>query len=135
LLAHRIADVTERLRKKAPFEDLPIGYLGMSTDAAAIATAAAAPGCLARALVMCDARLDLAHSALPLVHAPTLFIAKGDESALDLNRRALARLCCPTDLAVLRGACQSRPSPDMAAQIVQLAGDWFTTHLRSRPDE
>jgi putative phosphoribosyl transferase len=135
LLAGRIADVTESLRKKAPFEDLPIGYLGMSTDAAAIVTAAAAPACPARALVMCDARPDLAHSALPLVHAPTLFIVKDDELALDLNRSALARLRCPADLAVLRGAGQSLPSPEIAAQVVQLAGDWFTTHLRSRQDD
>jgi putative phosphoribosyl transferase len=136
LLARRIADVTESLRKKAPEQELlPIGYLGMSTDAAAIATAAAAPACPARALVMCDARLDLAHSALPLVHAPTLFIVKDDELALDLNRSALAQLRCPADLAVLRGACRNLPSADMAAQVVQLAGDWFTTHLRSRQDD
>ena len=135
LLARRIADVTESLRKKAPFQDLPIGYLGMSTDAAAIATAAAAPACPARALVMCDARPDLAHSALPLIHAPTLFIVKDDELALDLNRSALARLSCPADLAVLRGARRSLPSPDMAAQVVQLAGDWFEVRLRSRQDD
>jgi putative phosphoribosyl transferase len=134
LLAGRIADVTESLRKEAPFQDLPIGYLGMSTDAAAIVTAAAAPACPARALVMCDARPDLAHSALLLVHAPTLFIVKDDELALDLNRSALAQLRCPADLAVLRGACRSLPSSDMAAQVVQLAGDWFTTHLRRRQD-
>ncbi len=130
LLAERIADATKSLRRKAHFKDLPIGYFAVSTDAAAIATAAADPDCPAGALVMCDARPELASTELPLVRAPTLFIVEDDELALDLNRSALSRLCCPGDLVVLRGMGTSLASPDIASEAARLAADWFETHLR-----
>ncbi len=134
MLADRIAEITETLRRKAPFDDLPIGYFGTSTDAAAMAIAAAQPDCPAGALVMCDARPDLASIELPRIHAPTLFIVEDDELALDLNRRALANLSCRGDLTVLRGVGKRPASSEIASQAARLAGDWFETHLRSHQD-
>jgi hypothetical protein len=116
MLADRIAEVTERLRRKAPVEDLPIGYFGTSTDAAAIAVAAARSDCPAGALVMCNARPELASVELPRVRAPTLFI--------------VGKLRCRGDLAVLRGACHRLTSAEVASEAARLAGDWFETHLR-----
>jgi putative phosphoribosyl transferase len=132
LLARRITELTESSRKKAAFEDLPIGYFGVGTDASAIAAAAAKPDFPARALVFCDGRPDLVQSALPLLRAPTLLIVADHDLALDLNRNALARLRCPCDLAMLHKGGGSLASPGMAAQTTQLAGDWFEDHLRSR---
>jgi putative phosphoribosyl transferase len=129
MLADRIAEVTERLRRKAPFEELPVGYFGTSTDAAAMAIAAAQPNSPAGALVMCDARPELASVELPRVHAPTLFVVEDDELALDLNRRALAKLGCRGDLTVLRGIGKSPGSPETASRAARLAGDWFERHL------
>jgi putative phosphoribosyl transferase len=129
MLADRIAQVTERLRREEPFENLPIGYFGMGTDAAAIAVAAAQPGCPADALVMCHARPELASTELQRIHAPTLFIVKDDGLALDLSRSALAKLCCPGDLAVLRSTGEGLSSSEMASEAAQLAGDWFEKHL------
>ena len=134
LLADRIAEVTESLRRKALLEDLPMGYFGTSTDAAAIAIAAAQPDCPAGALVLCDARPELASIELPSVRAPTLFIVEDDELALNLNRSALARLCCPGHLAVLHDAGKGLASPEIASQAARLAGDWFETHLRGERD-
>ena len=134
MLAGRIAEITESLRRKAPFDDLPVGYFGTSTDAAAIAIAAAQPDCPAGALVLCDARPELASIELPSVHAPTLFIVEDDELALDLNRSALAKLGCRGDLAILRGAGKGLASPKIASQAARLAGDWFETHLLGRQD-
>jgi hypothetical protein len=125
---------TERLRRTAPFEDLPIGYFGTSTDAAAMAIAAAQPGCPAGALVMCGARPELASGELPRVHAPTLFIVEDDQLALDLNRSALEKLRCSGDIAVLRGLGKGLASPEIASQAAGLAGDWFETHLRREQD-
>jgi putative phosphoribosyl transferase len=135
LLAGRIAEITESLRRKAPFDDLPIGYFGTSTDAAAMAIAAAQPDCPAGALVMCDARPELASIELPRVHAPTLFIVEDDELALDLNRSALAKLGCRGDLAILRGMGKGLASPEIASDAARLAGDWFETHLRDNQDD
>ena len=111
MLAGRIAEITESLRRKAPFDDLPVGYFGTSTDAAAMAIAAAQPDSPAGALVMCDARPELASVELPRIHAPTLFIVEDDELALDLNRSALAKLGCRGDLAILRGMDKGLASP------------------------
>jgi hypothetical protein len=85
MLADRIAEVTERLRRNAPAEDLPIGDFGTSTDAAARSD------CPAGALAMCNARPELASAELPRARAPMLFIVEDDELACDLNRAALRR--------------------------------------------
>lgn len=135
LLAGRIVDFAENLRHKAPFKDLPIGYFGTGTDAAAVAIAAAQPDCPASAIVLCDARPELASNALTLVHAPTLFIVEDDELALHLNRSALARLGCRADLAVLHGPGTSLASPEIASQAARLAGDWFEAHLCSQEED
>ena len=134
MLAGRIAEITESLRRKAPFDDLPVGYFGTSTDAAAMAIAAAQPGSPAGALVMCDARPELAFVELPRIHAPTLFIVEDDELALDLSLSALAKLGCRGHLAILRGMDKGLASPERASDAARLAGDWFETHLRSHQD-
>ncbi|WP_410960123.1 hypothetical protein, partial [Salmonella sp. SAL4434] len=81
----RIAEITDGLRRTKDLDALPIGYFGTSTDAAAIAVAAARPDCPAGALVMCDARPELASAELPRIDVPTLFIVEEDELALALN--------------------------------------------------
>ena len=129
MLANRIAQVTENLRRKEALEALPIGYFGTSTDAAAIAVAAAHPDCPAGALVMFDARPELASAELPRIHVPTLFIVEEDELALDLNRSALARLGGQGDLAVLPGTSKNLAFPEIAVRAAKLAGDWFERHL------
>lgn len=130
MLADRIGEVTERLRRKAPVEDLPIGYFGTSTDAAAMAVAAARSDCPATAIVMCNARPELASAELVRIRAPTLFIVEDDELACDLNRAALNKLRCRGDLAVLRGAGKGLACSEIASEAARLAGDWFETHLR-----
>jgi putative phosphoribosyl transferase len=134
LLAGRIADVTNSLRQNEPFERLPVGYFGTSTDAAAIAVAAAQSDCPASAIALWGARPELAWNALTLINAPTLFIVENDNFALNLSRNALARLRCEKELAVLRDTRKSRTSPEVALQAARLAADWFDAHLVSRDD-
>jgi hypothetical protein len=52
MLAGRITEITESLCRKAPFDEMPVGYFGTGTDAAAMAIAAAQPDSPAGALVM-----------------------------------------------------------------------------------
>jgi len=133
LLARRIADVAARLRRDCAYEGLPVGYFGMSVDAAAIAIAVAVGNCPAHAIVMCNARPELAHGALPSLQAPTLLIVDRDQPLLDLNRNALTRLGGPGDIALVENGGRV-DSPATAARIARLAADWFATHLRSRDD-
>jgi len=130
MLAGRISEVTKRLRREPPFADLPIGYFGTSTDATALIIVAAQPDCPAGALVMCDARPELASAALSRVHAPTLFLVDDEEPALDLNRSALAKLVCRGELAILRGLGNGLASSEIARHAARLAGNWFETHLQ-----
>jgi hypothetical protein len=95
--------------------------------------AAARPDCPVGALVMCDARPELASAELSRIHAPTLFIVEDDEPALDLNRSALSKLSCPGDLAVIRSAGKGLTSLEIACEAARLAGYWFEAHLRREP--
>jgi putative phosphoribosyl transferase len=134
MLADRIADITDGLRYREALKGLPIGYLGTSTDAAAMAVAAARSDCPAGALVMCDARPELASTELHRIRAPTLFIVEEDELALDLNRNALARLGAQGELAILHGTGNNLASPETASQAAELAGKWFEKHLACHQD-
>jgi len=129
LLASRVAAATDWLCEQPRFNALPLGYFGASAGAAAILAATAYQECPARALVMWKARSDLAHTALPLVRAPTLFVVGEDEFGLHLNRFALARLGGPGQLAVLPEAEDGLSAADRAARLIRVAGDWFEAHL------
>lgn len=128
-LAHRLAEVTVWLRRQS----VPICYFGASTGAAAAlwAAADAGPGDIA-AVVSRGGRPDLAWPRLDEVMAPTLLIVGGrDETVLDLNRQAAARLRCENRLAVVPGATHLFEEPGALDAVSELARDWFTGHLAS----
>jgi hypothetical protein len=52
---------------------------------------------------LCGATCDLAHTALPLVRTPTLFIVEDDEFAVHLGRSALAQMHCLRKMIILGG--------------------------------
>ena len=122
LLAQRIVDAV------ASLEGAPVGLFGHNLEAAAILVAAAQPDCAAHALVLCNARPDLAPDAPPAIRVPTLCLVEDEELALDLNRKALARLGDIGELAILP-AGQAISSPATAAQVTDLAAAWFAQYL------
>jgi putative phosphoribosyl transferase len=63
LLAARLGDATDWMRRHAPARGLPIGYFGASTGAAAALIAAAARPGVVRAVVSRGGRPDLAQTA------------------------------------------------------------------------
>jgi putative phosphoribosyl transferase len=132
LLAGRLLDVTGWLRTQPGTADLPVGYLGASTGAAAALWAAAEPGAGIAAVVSRGGRPDLAGARLGLVTAPTLLIVGGhDDVVLGLNRQAQAALRCENQLAVVPGASHLFEEPGTLDAAAGLARDWFTGHLRS----
>ncbi|TKA10228.1 phosphoribosyltransferase family protein [Actinacidiphila oryziradicis] len=126
LLAARLTAATRWLRDR---HNLPIGYFGASTGAAAALSAAAEAGSAIAAVVSRGGRPDLA-ARLPDVTAPTLLIVGGhDDLVLHLNRRAQAQLRCENRLHVVPGATHLFEEPGALRQVAGLACEWFTDHM------
>jgi putative phosphoribosyl transferase len=130
LLAHRLAAATEWLTRCADTQQLPIGYLGASTGAAAALVAAAHRPDDVRAVVSRGGRPDLAGIASARVQAPTLLIVgENDLQVLELNREALRLLRCEKDLVIVPGATHLFEEPGALDEVARQARWWFLRHL------
>ncbi len=130
LLAGRLVAATEWLRGRRDAASCRFGYFGASTGAGAALLAAVQSPTEIAAVVSRGGRPDLAGSALSRVRAPTLLIVGGaDDVVLELNRRALAQLTCPRELAVVEGATHLFEEPGTLSEAALLARDWFVRYL------
>ncbi|MEU2244453.1 alpha/beta family hydrolase [Streptomyces sp. NPDC018338] len=131
LLAGRLASATAWLAGVPEGDDLPLGYFGASTGAAAALWAAADPASGVSAVVSRGGRPDLAGERLARVRAPTLLVVGGrDALVLDLNRRAQALLRCENRLTVVPGATHLFEEAGALEEVAELATDWFAEHFR-----
>ena len=129
MLAGRLREATEWLRSTEPSLQLPVGYFGASTGAAAALIAAAGDRSIA-AVVSRGGRPDLAGNALEWVMAPTILIVGGDDDiVITLNREAYARLRCVKRLSIVPGATHLFEEAGTLDQVVDLATHWFTKYL------
>lgn len=129
LLAGRLVAVTAALAQEAGAAQLPIGYFGASTGAAA-AIVAAAERREVRAIVSRGGRPDLAGDALPRVTAPTLLVVGSlDREVLELNRAAQARLAGPSRLEIVPGATHLFEEPGALDAVARLASRHFARYL------
>jgi len=139
LLASRLSAATGWLRGQPGLSELPVGYFGASTGAAAALRAAAvldqdgAGGAIA-AVVSRGGRPDLAGAALGAVRSPTLLLVGGlDDRVLELNVAARAQLRGESQLVVIPGAGHLFAEPGTLEQVAWRARDWFARYLRSDP--
>ncbi len=133
LLAHRLAGVAAWATRDVRTADLPTGYFGASTGAAAALWAAADPGCDVAAVVSRGGRPDLAAPRLAAVRAPTLLVVGDlDTVVVGLNRDAQAQLRCPNRLSVVTGATHLFEEPGTLRTAAELAREWFIRHLTDR---
>ncbi len=131
LLAERLVEATDWLRREPSTRGLPIGYFGASTGAGAALVAAAERPSAIHAVVSRGGRPDLAGSALPRVQAPTLLIVGGeDHQVTALNRRALAELRCEKEISIVPGATHLFEEPGTLEHAAKLARDWFERRLK-----
>lgn len=131
LLAERLLEATDWLRREAATHDLAIGYFGASTGAGAALVAAARRPSAAKAVVSRGGRPDLAGSALPNVEAPTLLIVGSeDHQVVELNRRAFAALRCKKELSIVPGATHLFEEPGTLEDVAKRARDWFQKYLK-----
>jgi putative phosphoribosyl transferase len=130
LLAERLVAVTRWTRSEAGLGELPVGYFGASTGAAAALQAAARLGGEIGAVVSRGGRPDLAGDSLADVVSPTLLIVGGDDwQVLALNEDAASRLRCEREVAVIPGATHLFEEPGALERVAELAGDWLKSRL------
>ncbi len=137
-----IALLAERLDQAATWaldcpagRNLPLGFFGASTGAAAALVAAAARNDV-RAIVSRGGRPDLAGDTLERVDAPTLLIVGSrDREVLALNRAAYRRLHGERRLEVVPGATHLFEESGTLEAVIVLARAWFMQHLSIQPEE
>jgi putative phosphoribosyl transferase len=134
LLSLRLEGATNWIIKVPSVRDLPIGYFGASTGAAAALVAAAERPDNIRAVVSRGGRPDLAGNSLQRVKAPTLLIVGGrDQAVILLNRTALRKMHAENDLLIIPGATHLFEESGALEEVAQLAMEWFLKYLPSVP--
>jgi putative phosphoribosyl transferase len=136
LLTRRLLLATEWLEREMRGKELPLGYFGASTGAAAALVAAAALGGAIAAVVSRGGRPDMAGAnALARVTAPTLLIVGGyDTQVIALNRAAHDHLRCERNLVIVPGATHLFEEPGTLAEVARLAAEWFTRWFGRKDD-
>ncbi|MGV6871497.1 dienelactone hydrolase family protein [Pseudochelatococcus sp. B33] len=130
LLAERLTHAVRWIDGEPDLADLPLGFFGASTGAAAALVAAAGLDGRVGAIVSRGGRPDLAAHALAAVRAPVLLIVGGeDRDVLRLNRQALVHLTGTKALEVVPGATHLFPEPGAMEAVIELAAGWFERHL------
>lgn len=131
LLTQRLLDAARWAVTQAAIREMPLGFFGASTGAAAAIEAAAILGEQARAVVSRGGRPDLANrQALATVKAPTLLLVGGfDDGVIDLNRQAYAQMQCEKELLIVPGATHLFEEPGTLEEVARQAAAWFAQHL------
>ena len=126
-LTERLLGATDYVRENPLTRNLPIGYFGASTGAAAALSAAARRPEGIYAVVSRGGRPDLAATELGKVKAPTLLIVGGsDHVVIPLNQQALARIRAEgSRIEIVPGATHLFEEPGALEEVARLASDWF----------
>ena len=131
LLTRRLLEAARWAVSQPATRELPLGFFGASTGAAAALEAAAVLGGQARAVVSRGGRPDLAsREALRTVAAPTLLLVGGlDDGVIDLNQQAYDQLQCEKELAIVPGASHLFEEAGTLDEVARQAAGWFARHL------
>jgi putative phosphoribosyl transferase len=131
LLTRRLNRAGTWLMNRQEMEGVKLGCFGASTGAAAALLLAGEMKELA-AVVSRGGRPDLAGPALSRVNAPVLLIVgENDETVLELNRDALARLPGHKKLDIVPGATHLFEEQGAFERVAHLAKNWFGRYLAS----
>jgi len=138
-LADRVVGATEWVKKQPGLENLPLGYFGASTGAAAALVATTQTPHKINSIVSRGGRPDLAGAALPKIQSPTLLIVGGnDYDVIKLNEQALSKMTnCKADIQIVKGATHLFEEPGKLEETANLAKSWFKNCFRdsSFPDQ
>lgn len=125
LLVRRLSGAADWARRYEAVKDLPFGYLGVGTGAAAALVSSTEKAYIA-AIVCRGARTDLVDEYLSAVDTPTLLITGSTDTILtDINRRALEQIHGVRQLDIVAGAAQRFEAPATLEELGKLASEWF----------
>lgn len=135
LLTQRLLAATRWIKAQRELQELPIGYFGASTGAAAALQAAAVDGNEISAVVSRGGRPDLAGThALHQVQCPVLLLVGGhDDVVIDLNQDAYEQLHCTKEMVIIPGATHLFDEPGTLEEVARQAATWFVRHLGQVP--
>jgi putative phosphoribosyl transferase len=135
LLTQRLLEAARWAGSQPATHELPLGFFGASTGAAAALEAAAALGDQTRAVVSRGGRPDLAsEQALLKVAAPTLLLVGGyDDGVIDLNQLAFDQLHCKKEMVIVPGATHLFEEPGTLEAVAMRAAGWFAEYLPAKP--
>ncbi|MHC4219238.1 MAG: dienelactone hydrolase family protein, partial [Planctomycetota bacterium] len=120
------------LRRRPEVADLPVGYFGSSTGAAAGLVAAADLGDAVAAVVSRGGRPDLAIPVIDRVTAPTLLLVGSlDIEVLAMNRSAQSHMSAECRLTVIDGAGHLFEEPGTLEAVAETAGAWFVEKFKA----
>jgi dienelactone hydrolase len=130
LLAERLVDATNWIKREPDTWHLRVGYFGSSTGGGAALVAAASVGEEIGAVVSRGGRPDLAGDALPKVKSPTLLIVgELDLQVIRMNEEAYRQLHCEKELRIVPGATHLFEESGTLEEVAHLAAEWFQRHL------
>lgn len=131
LLARRLLAATHWLQAEQQCQQLPIGYFGASTGAAAALQAAAVLGNKISAVVSRGGRPDMAGiDYLSRVTSPTLLLVGGlDDIVIELNQQAYIHMHCTKHISIIPGATHLFEEPGTLETVASLASEWFEQYL------
>lgn len=132
LLTERLLAATRWVKTEAITHNLPLGYFGASTGAAAALQATAVLGNDINAVVSRGGRPDLAGQAfLAKVSSPTLLLVGGhDDVVIELNRNAYDLMHCKKELSIIPGATHLFEEAGTLEKVAYQATAWFVKHLK-----
>lgn len=132
LLTRRLLNATKWIQAEQQTRNMPVGYFGASTGAAAALQAAAAGGEAIRAVVSRGGRPDLAGAHdLQRVTCPTLLLVGGyDDIVIELNQAAYAQMRCVKSLVIIPGATHLFDEPGTLEEVARQAALWFSQCFR-----
>ncbi len=132
LLTDRLTDITRYIKSTHRLKDVPIGYFGASTGAAAALRASLNSEGAVKAIVSRGGRPDLAMSSLEWVKAPTLLIVGAlDEEVIGMNENALKKMKCEKKLEIVEGATHLFEEKGKLKIVSELAINWFKKYLHA----
>ncbi len=132
LLTSRLVQITDWVGVQPETKELPIGYFGASTGAAAAIGATAIRPFIA-AIVSQGGRPDLARSLLAQVKTPTLLIVgEHDPEVAELNQEALDLLNTPKKLVIIPRATHLFEEPGCLEKVAQISSEWFSEHFKKK---
>jgi dienelactone hydrolase len=132
LLATRLVGATDWIAEQPELRDLPLGFFGASTGAAAALVAAASRPDRVSAVVARGGRPDLAGATLPNVRCPTLLIVGGNDTpVIGMNRDAMSQMTAQVVLEIVPGATHLFVESGALERVAELAAGWFTRYVAS----